>query len=67
MVLTIKMKSSRFYLQTTSDPLWQKKFYDYILRPEDSPEQVAWYIWLNSIRKGLCTQLNATPTHSPAL
>jgi putative transposase len=60
-VLTIKMKSSRFYLQTTSDPLWQKKFYDCILRPDDSPEQVAWYIWLNPIRKGLCTQRHAYP------
>jgi putative transposase len=34
--------------------LWQKKFYDHILRPRDSPEQVAAYIWMNPVRKGLC-------------
>lgn len=33
---------------------WQKKFYDHILRPKDSPEQVAAYIWTNPVRKGLC-------------
>jgi putative transposase len=61
LVLTIKMKSTRSYLQTTSEPLWQKKFFDHVLRPSDSPEQIAWYIWLNPVRKGLCTQPNAYP------
>ena len=61
LVLTIKMKSTRSYLQTTSEPLWQKKFFDHVLRPSDSPEQIAWYIWLNPVRKGLCTQPNTYP------
>jgi len=34
--------------------LWQAKFYDHILRPRDSPDRVAWYIWMNPVRKGLC-------------
>jgi putative transposase len=34
--------------------LWQKKFYDHILRPNDSPEGVAKYIWMNPVRKGIC-------------
>jgi putative transposase len=61
LVLTIKMKSSRSYHQTTSQPVWQKKFFDHILRATDSPEQVARYIWLNPVRKGLCTQPNNYP------
>jgi putative transposase len=61
LALTIKMKSTRSYLQMTSEPLWQKKFFDHALRAAGSPEQVAWYIWLNPVRKGLCTQPNAYP------
>jgi REP element-mobilizing transposase RayT len=34
--------------------LWQFKYYDRILRGGDSADRVAWYIWLNPVRKGLC-------------
>jgi REP element-mobilizing transposase RayT len=34
--------------------LWQFKYYDRILRGSDSPDRVAWYIWLNPVRQGLC-------------
>jgi putative transposase len=61
LVLTIKMKSTRSYRQMASEPLWQKKFFDHVLRPSDPPEQVAWYIWLNPFRNGLCTQPNNYP------
>jgi REP element-mobilizing transposase RayT len=60
-VLTLKLKTSRTYRQRISAPLWQKKFFDHILRENDSPELVAWYIWLNPVRKGLCAQPNAYP------
>ena len=33
--------------------LWQKKFYDRLLRPKDSPEAVAEYIWMNPVRGGI--------------
>jgi putative transposase len=46
----------RFHL-----PLWQKKFYDYILRPGDSYGQVAAYIWMNPVRKGLCKEAAEYP------
>jgi putative transposase len=36
--------------------LWQKKFYDHILRAYDKPSAVSWYIWMNPVRKGLCTE-----------
>jgi putative transposase len=34
--------------------LWQKKFYDRILRPSDSVTPIAAYIWMNPVRAGLC-------------
>lgn len=40
---------------------WQKGFYDHILRrPEDS-EAVAWYIWMNPVRKGIVATPNIYP------
>jgi putative transposase len=41
--------------------LWQFKYYDHILRLTDSADGVAWYIWLNPVRKGLCR----TPAEYP--
>lgn len=35
--------------------LWQKKFYDHILRRDESVANVAAYIWMNPVRKGMCT------------
>ena len=34
--------------------LWQGKYYDHILRQCDSMDRVAWYIWMNPVRKGMC-------------
>jgi putative transposase len=57
----LKQASSREYRKRAGNILWQKKFYDHILRSKDSPEAVAWYIWMNPVRKGLCTQPNQHP------
>jgi putative transposase len=35
-------------------PLWQPRFYDHILRKDSAMEDVAWYIWMNPVRKSLC-------------
>jgi len=51
-----KQTTSREYSKERGTPLWQKNFYDHILRPKDSPEAVAGYIWMNPVRKGLCNQ-----------
>jgi putative transposase len=55
-VRNLKQASTREYSKDRSVPLWQKKFYDHILRPKDSPQAVSWYIWMNPVRKGLCTE-----------
>ena len=55
LVKSFRIKSSREFLEQSSAPLWQKKFFDHILRPRDSLESIAWYIWLNPVRKNLCS------------
>jgi putative transposase len=57
-VSTFKRATSLEYSGGSGLPLWQKKFYDHVLRPKDSPDAVAWYIWMNPVRKGLCGQPN---------
>jgi putative transposase len=40
---------------------WQRRFYDHILRrPEDS-DAVAWYIWMNPVRKGIVAEASQYP------
>lgn len=34
--------------------LWQFKYYDHVLRRADSFDRVAWYVWMNPVRAGLC-------------
>jgi putative transposase len=53
--------AGRFKQQTAFDDrkglggsLWQPKFYDHILRQDSAMDDVAWYIWMNPVRKGLC-------------
>jgi len=60
-VRAIKMKSTIPFERKTGSPLWQKKFYDHILRQSDSPDKVAWYIWMNPVRAGLCTEPEKYP------
>ncbi len=53
-VKNIKQTTSRVYHLRTGETLWQKKFYDHILKTRDNPAGVAAYIWMNPVRKGLC-------------
>jgi REP element-mobilizing transposase RayT len=42
------------FAQRAHRRLWQFKYYDRILRSGDAADRVAWYIWLNPVRQGLC-------------
>jgi putative transposase len=42
------------FRQRNRRELWQRTFFDRTLRPDDSPFPIAWYIWLNPVRAGLC-------------
>jgi putative transposase len=52
-VKCLKIKSSRFYSRPVGRALWQKGFYEHVLRADDPLESVAWYIWMNPVRKGI--------------
>lgn len=53
-VESFKQETAHEFARRAHRGLWQFKYYDRILRVSDSPESVAWYIWLNPVRKGLC-------------
>lgn len=53
-VEAFKQETAIEFMRRTRAALWQFKYYDHILRLTDSAEGVAWYIWLNPVRKGLC-------------
>jgi len=57
----LKRQTGFVYKQETTQQLWQKKSYDHALRSSDPPDQVAWYIWMNPVRAGLCTTVNDYP------
>jgi putative transposase len=50
----LKHRTTHAYRQQTGGLLWQKRFYDRILRNDESVDAVAGYIWMNPVRKGLC-------------
>jgi REP element-mobilizing transposase RayT len=65
-VKAVKTKSSTPFTRKTARPLWQKKFYDHILRRNDSPDDVAWYIWKNPVRAGLCRRPGNIRSSAPS-
>ncbi|HEX4075083.1 MAG TPA: transposase [Candidatus Acidoferrales bacterium] len=49
-----QMTTAEFHSGHPERSLWQKKFYDHVLRFKDKADGVAAYIWMNPVRKGLC-------------
>jgi REP element-mobilizing transposase RayT len=62
-VESFKQETAIEFSRRTHRPFWQFKYYDRILRRTDSADGVAWYIWLNPVRAGLCR----TPSDYPFL
>jgi REP element-mobilizing transposase RayT len=60
-VKNLKQTSSAEYQKEFNRALWQKQFYDHILRERDSSDGVAGYIWMNPVRKGLCSDPREYP------
>src|SRR5580700_1492694 len=56
-----KQRSAYQFKLTTGLRLWQHKPYDHILRDGESWEAVAYYIWMNPVRKGLCERPHDWP------
>jgi putative transposase len=45
--------------------LWQRSYYDHILRQEEDVEDVARYIWANPVRAGMVENVSAYPYSGP--
>jgi len=60
-VKVLKQRTGFLYQREFHEHLWQKKFYDHILRPHDVPDRIAWYIWMNPVRKSICAQPQEYP------
>ncbi len=56
-----KQQTAYEFKQKTDERLWQKKYYDHILSPDESGEGVQWYIWMNPVRKGLVARFEEYP------
>ncbi|MBS1840972.1 MAG: transposase [Acidobacteria bacterium] len=50
----LKQETGSAYAKRFGKQLWQTKYFDRVLRKAEDAESVAWYIWLNPFRKGLC-------------
>jgi putative transposase len=53
---SFKQETAAVFEHKFNHRLWQFKYYDRVLRGGDSADRVAWYIWLNPVRKGLCSR-----------
>jgi putative transposase len=56
-----KQRSAYAFKQTAGVRLWQHRAYDHVLRPKESWEAVAYYIWMNPVRKSLCARADDWP------
>jgi REP element-mobilizing transposase RayT len=52
-ITDLKQKTAHTYQQRTGSYLWQKRFYDRVLRAGERAEAVAGYIWMNPVRQSL--------------
>ena len=57
----LKIKTSRELVKRGGGILWQKKYFDHILRPKESMDAAAWYIWANPVRGGLAAEVGIYP------
>ena len=60
-VNSFKQRTAYDFRRRDGTQLWQAKYYDHILRKAEAMDAVAWYIWLNPVRKGLCSEPRQYP------
>lgn len=61
LVKSVKLKSSRIHAPRFAKVLWQKGFYEHVLRADESIKDVAGYIWLNPVRNGMMENPESYP------
>jgi putative transposase len=57
----LKQKTAFSFKRETGSRLWQKNYYDHVLRTNEEANHVAGYIWMNPVRKGLCKNFEDYP------
>jgi putative transposase len=55
-IRVFKLRTAFEFRKSHRCRLWEMSYYDHILQPSDSIEQVAAYVWWNPVRKGLCAR-----------
>ena len=58
---SFKQKTAYAYQQSHHKKLWQRSFYDHVLRSGESSDRVAAYIWMNPVRKEFCKSFDDYP------
>ncbi|HWZ99513.1 MAG TPA: transposase [Candidatus Dormibacteraeota bacterium] len=52
-VKRFKQKTGFLFRDLAEGLVWQRYFHDHILRKAEDCDGVAWYIWMNPVRKGM--------------
>jgi hypothetical protein len=60
-MISIKQVSGFHLKKKKCSQVWQRFFHDHILRPNESSDAVAWYIWMNPVRAGISANLSDYP------
>jgi len=53
-IARFKQQTAFQFAKRFGERLWQKNFYDHVVRPSESIDRIFWYIWMNPVRKGIC-------------
>jgi putative transposase len=61
LIKIFKQRSAFAFKQNSGLRLWQHQSYDHVLRQDQSWQAVAYYIWMNPIRKNLCRRPEEWP------
>jgi len=64
-VKNFKHKTSFVCSKRAGKVLWQTSFYDRVLRKNEAPAAVAWYIWMNPVRPGMAKKASDYPYSGP--
>jgi REP element-mobilizing transposase RayT len=60
-VNAFKQRTAHEFSKSRNIRLWQRRYYDHVLRPREAVEGPAAYIWWNPVRKALCSQPREYP------
>jgi putative transposase len=56
-----KQRTAYEFSKRQGTRLWQRRYYDHVLRTNETIEDVACYVWWNPVRKKLCTEPRQFP------